>query len=58
MELQDLRRGRREKHLRLAEKLFVSWATQSLLMIRVSNSNHYIIEDFMMKLLTPLAMPL
>jgi hypothetical protein len=58
MELQDLRRGRREKHLRLAEKLFVSWATQSLLMIRVSNNNDYIIEDFMMKLLTPLTMPL
>ena len=58
MELQDLRNGRKEKRLCLTEKVFVSQATQSLLVIRVNNKTHCIRADLMRELLTPLAMPL
>ena len=58
MELQNLRKRRKEKCLCLAEKVFVLWATQSLLLIRVSTNRHCIRVDLMRELLTPLAMPL
>jgi hypothetical protein len=58
MELQDLWKRRKERCLCLAEKVFVLWATQSLLAIRLSNSKHCIRADLMRELLTPLAMPL
>ena len=58
MELQDLRKDRKEKGLCLAENVFVLWATQSLLAIRVSGKGHCIRADLIRELLTPLGMPL
>lgn len=58
MELQDLRKGRKEKGLCLVENIFVLLATQSLLAIRVSDKSHCIRTDLIRELLTPLRMPL